>query len=559
MSTTKNGLIISCSLIIANGASAANIPDAGVLIQEVAPQSISQPSSKQPKIANSSSAQKLKDETPFAIESIELIGNETFSQDELEYTFQDVVGKTATLSKLQRVCDLIGQYYHDHGYPLVRALVPKQTLNGGVVKIQIIEPKLESTTSNNPSQSNVRLVDDTLLGIPIGQVINDKDLERTLLLLSDLPGTDIEASLKPGEKAGTTSLQVNVNKAPKVRSLAKLSNHGGESLNRERFTGILQVQNPLNIGDQLDLSIITSGELLNFGAIQYGAIINGQGTRISSGVSHLNYKLGNQLKSLDANGDATSANIAISHPFIRSYNDNVTGRLTFNYNQFNDQVDSTNTENDRDTKTVSVSLSGHHKGALTTKGKNYWSTTLVNGKLDINNAGALTQDALTSNAQGSFSALKLSFNHVEPINIDSSLTFSFNAQQASGNLDSSQKIVLGGPNSIRAYDSSALSGDTGYKASVSFKHIVARGSYGAIQGEIFADAGRVKLNKKPWGNSTSKNELSIQGAGVGVNWYAPDQWKINFLVASDIGNKPAELKGVDSNRVWLEVSKEFSH
>ncbi len=237
----------------------------------------------------------------------------------------------------------------------------------------------------------------------------------------------------------------------------------------------------------------------------------------------------------------------------------MTGRLTFNYDQFNDQVDSTNTENDRDTKTVSVSFSGHHKGALTTKGKSYWNTTLVNGNLDINNAAALTQDALTSNAKGSFNALKLSFNHIEPINNDSSLTFSFNAQQASGNLDSSQKMVLGGPNSIRAYDSSALSGDTGYKASISFKHIVTRGSYGAIQGEIFADAGRVKLNKKPWGNSTSRNELSIQGAGVGVNWYAPDQWRVNFLVASDIGNKPDELKDVDSSRVWLEISKEFSH
>ena len=559
MFTTNNKLIICIGFLVTYNANAANIPNSGSLIQEVAPEAIPSETITPPRITELNNGQKLKDETPFPIERILLVGNQTFSTESLETVYQESISNMMTLSQLQQICDLIGEYYHVHGYPLVRAVVPKQTLNNGTVKIQVIEPKLESTSTNNPSNRNTRLINETLGGLAIDKNIRDSELERTLLLLSDLPGTEIEASLKPGGQPGTTSLQIDVNDTLKVRSLVKLSNHGGESLNRERLTGIVQIQNPFNIGDQLDLSVITSGEPLGYGAIQYGAIINGQGTRISGGASHLEYKLGKDLKSLDAHGDVTTAYASISHPFIRSYDNNVNGQLTFNYNQFNDLIDSTNTENDRDINTVALSFSGRHNGAFSPQGKSYWSTTLINGKLDINNAASLTQDRLTSNAQGSFSALKFSFDHIEPISNDSSVTFSFDAQQANTNLDSSQKIVLGGPNSIRAYDSSAVSGDTGYSASLSYQHTLARGSFGPVPGQVFADAGSVKLNKKPWGNASSNNSLSIKGAGVGVNWYAPDQWRVKFLVASKVGDKPDELNDVDSSRAWFEISKEFAH
>ena len=61
-------------------------------------------------------------------------------------------------------------------------------------------------------------------------------------------------------------------------------------------------------------------------------------------------------------------------------------------------------------------------------------------------------------------------------------------QWANGNLDPSQKMVAGGPYTVRAYDMSAVTGDTGVQATVEWRHDLKHAWHGQWQPVVFLDA-----------------------------------------------------------------------
>ena len=86
-----------------------------------------------------------------------------------------------------------------------------------------------------------------------------------------------------------------------------------------------------------------------------------------------------------------------------------------------------------------------------------------------------------------------------------------NGQQASKNLDSSEKFVLGGINGVRAYPQGEASGDEGYKATLELRYNLMAN----LQGAVFYDMGEIAVNKAPFAVAASNNR-SLSGAGIGL-------------------------------------------
>ena len=123
------------------------------------------------------------------------------------------------------------------------------------------------------------------------------------------------------------------------------------------------------------------------------------------------------------------------------------------------------------------------------------------------------------------------------------------------NLDSSQKMTVGGAYSVRAYDVGAVSGDTGTQATLELRHDLQFGGTGRWQAVAFVDTANVKINKNPW--TTAANSANLSGVGVGVNWSGLEQWNAKAYVARPVGSTP-DVAGVStSTRTWLELNRGF--
>jgi hemolysin activation/secretion protein len=133
---------------------------------------------------------------------------------------------------------------------------------------------------------------------------------------------------------------------------------------------------------------------------------------------------------------------------------------------------------------------------------------------------------------------------------------SFSGQKASKNLHASERLVLGGPQGVRAYPPGEGLGDTGYLLTGELRYSISASPLpGIIKLVGFIDTGEVKVNERPFEPVPNRRRLS--GGGVGVNWDKPNDFSMRLSVAHRLGSEPANA---DSDRrvwLWLQLSKYF--
>lgn len=536
-------------------AGAVQTPDAGIILQQTEPALPAEPASNETGLEEKAPTDAV-DSKPFDVSSISISGNTLFDSTVLHALVKDAEGTSQTLLQVKALADRITDYYRNEGYPLSRAVIPQQSIENGLVQIQVIEARLGDVSIDNSSRVNDGLIESTAKQLTAGEAIAQESLERTLLLLNDLPGTNISANLSAGKEAGSTDLNVSATPAPMIAGRVTLDGYGNRFINRERIGASVSVFNPIGLGDVLSLSVITTGKRMQYGLIDYNLALNGYGTRLGASYGALHYALGDEISALRAHGQAQTGDLWVRHPFVRSAKANLYGTVKYNYADLEDRVDAAFIKNDRHVKTWSGILNGDFRDGAFGGGINSMSIQFTNGQVKFDDPIAEIADSVTANTDGSFSKWNINLNRLQAINAKTSLWLSISGQIAEDNLDSSQKMVFGGPFSVRAYDTGAISGDNGVIGTVELRRSLGN-FHGLIQGVAFADVGQVRVNDKPWATATGDNRASLSGVGLGVNWFGNKQWAAKASLATSTGSRADLTKDADNSIAWLEVSKGF--
>jgi hemolysin activation/secretion protein len=534
------------------------VPGAGNILQQMAPLTppALSPSGTGLTIERADGA-KLPPSAPFLVQTIQITGNTLFDTAALHALVADAQGQSLTLTQLGELAARITSYYQNKGYPLARAIIPAQTIAAGVVRIEVIEASYGKISLDNSSRVKDALLQATLATLQSGQVIGQTGLDHALLLVSDIPGVVAGATLKPGEVVGTSDLLVSTTPGPTVTGNMVLDNYGNRYTGRARIGGTVNVINPLQHGDVLSVSGLSSGSGMNYGRLGYETLLNGQGTRLGGAYSALRYALGEPLAALQANGSARVASLWAKHPLVRSRDVNLYGQLQFDSLQLRDRIDASAIKTDRDLENWTLSLAGDARDAFLSGGINTWSLGWTAGRVGFDNADAQVTDAGAAGTQGGFSKWNANLARLQSLSPQSALYLAVSGQWANGNLDASQKMTAGGPSTVRAYDVGALSGDTGYLATAELRHALGTAWGGQWQAVAFVDTARVTVNKNTWPGVTGANSATLSGAGVGLNWAGPQQWRVKTYIATRLGSAPTLVASSASTRAWVELSGGF--
>lgn len=533
---------------------AAGTPDAGSILQQVQPPAPPAPSSIQPELKiEPQGGIKLPPSAPFEVKAIRIEGNTLFDTATLHALVAEGEGKRLTLPQLGELAARITDYYHRHGYPLARAIIPAQTISDGVLVIRVIEARYGKIELDNRSRVNAPLLQATLAPLQSGQPIAEQEMNRALLLLSDIPGVEISAILKPGETVGTSDLLVEAAPSPTVIGNVRLDNYSNRYLGSVRLGGWVSLINPLHHGDVLSANLLSSGSGLAYGRVSYETLLNGRGTRVGGAYSALRYELGDTLTSLDAHGTAKIGSLWAKHTLMRGKEINLYAQLEYDDKQLRDRIDTTETRTDRHLDNWVLGLSGDLRGPLLSGGINTWSLSWTSGHLGFDDADAQAADAATARTQGRFSKWNATFSRLQNLTPKDALYITAAAQWADANLDSAEKLTVGGPYTVRAYDMGAASGDTGYLGTVELRHQLGALAGGQWQVLAFVDSAHVTVNEKPWVAGT--NNATLTGAGLGLNWISSSGWNVKAHIASRLGSTPELVSSTATTRGWLEISK----
>ena len=532
------------------------VPGAGSMLQQIQPITVpALAASETGLILEQQDGRQLPASPSFRVRTIQLTGHSVFPTATLLALVADAEGQSLTLPQLGAVVARLTDYYHRHGYALAQAIIPAQEIKDGIVVVEIIEARFGEIRLENQSRVKKALLQDTLATLASGQAISQPGLDHALLLLADIPGATVNAVVKPGAAYGTSDLVVGTGAGPGVSGFVVLDDYGNRYTGRPRITVTVNCNEPLHHGDVLSLSGLTSGRGINYGRLAYETLLNGEGTRVGGSYSLLNYELGGPLVSLQAQGTARLESLWVKHPFVRRRNFNLYGQLQYDGLQLHDHANAGAIRTDRQLDNGRISLAGDAREALLPGGITLWRLDQTAGRVDFENDAARLADTATARTGGGFSKWNLNLVHLQSLGVKDGLYLAFTGQWADGNLDSSEKMIGGGPYTVRGYDMGAVSGDEGRLGTVEWRHDLGFAWHSQWQAVAFFDRARMKLNHTVWG--TGPNRATLSGAGAGLNWVGPRQWSGKLCVAMPIGPAPVLVANTASVRLWLEISRGF--
>lgn len=486
---------------------------------------------------------------------------------ELQELVKGSVGKELSMVELRLVAALVTDYLRQKGYLLARAYLPKQDVTEGVIEIAVIAGRLEGDATIRMKEP-WRLREEVLKGYASrgsksGTPLNNQQLERSLLLMNDLPGISARGALEQGSSPGSTRFVIEAQEGPMLSGLIAADNFGN------RYTGVLRgtaqaaINDPLGLGDQMVISFVGAEKLAQWSA-SYALPLGNSGLRGEIAYTGLNYEIGKELSSLDADGQADTAMARIRYPWIRSRAFSLWQGLGYEFRYLEDRVAGNDTR-ERKLHIGATDLNASMYDTIGGGGLTNFRVAAAYGELDLTIATDAVADAAGPKAEGSYTKFNYSLSRLQHITKAVTLFASVSGQLSNNNLDSSEKFILGGPTGVRAYPVGEASGDEGHGMTLEARYdLPYKTSLGDVQLIGFYDAGKIRLHHETWTNSvvsaTGENDYWLKGGGLGLNLSKAGRYAARASWSHTIDDNPGRSTSgrnadgqKDDSRFWLQM------
>ena len=391
-------------------------------------------------------------------------------------------------------------------------------MTAGTVEISVLEGRigrvrLEVDPAAPIQESQVRAY---AAGIVPGEALHQATLGRAMLLLSDLPGIAAAASLEGGEASGSTDLVITVTPERPWSLAFDADNHGSRSTSEYRAGVQGRWNSPLRIGDNLDYRLqLGSGGGLQFGRVGYERPIGGDGHRISVALTRLEYALGKDFAALDATGTADVIDFTMTYPLIRSRSRNLFTKLMVQQKQLEDRFGAVLVVDNKRIRDLAFGLIYENSDRLLGGGYTSAGLTMLFGELRLGSAEQRAFDQAFRRTEGGFMHWNYNLSRLNVLTANTNFFVGLAGQVSNKNLDSAEKITLGGPRGVRAYAPSEATADEGHILNVELRYSPTQ----EVSLQSFYDWGRARLNHSPLPVDTV-NKVILRGYGVGAYWGA---------------------------------------
>lgn len=491
------------------------------------------------------------------VTQLKINGTDFYSEAQLLATTGFIPNTEMSLTDLQTMAGKITEFLRSQGEFLAQTYLPPQNIENGVVQMTVLLGQYGELKLKNNSRLSDSTANGIFKGLVAGEKISAAPLERHLLLLSDLPGVSIKSVLTPGASVGTSDLVLDIDNSQRVNGSIGANNHGNVYSGKNRLDASLSINELAGLGDVASVNVLSAGSGLNYARAAYQIQLGF--ARVGVAYSGLNYQLGKEFEAAKFKGNAQIASVYGSYPLLRSRQKNLSAQLAYDSKSFEDKQDATTpgTRDERKAQVLMASLTGDYNSGAENLFRGNYALTYTRGNIDLNTADVRANDAISTQRNGHFSKLNYSVSHQQNIASSVSLYASLSGQLASKNLDGSEKMSLGGANSVRAYPSGEANADQGYALTLEARKQLALGSIKNLQLIGFIDTGSVSINKNPWLAVTTPNHKTLSGTGIGLNWVSNNNLVIKAYYAVKIGNTAATSAPDASSRFWLQASFYF--
>lgn len=475
----------------------------------------------------------------FQVHSFRFVGHTAFPAQRLKQVVARFVDLELNLYDLNLAADAVTEFYHDRGYSLARAVIPAQRVDDGVVTIAVVEGRVGKVLFAGNKSYDDAFLRGRVGHLAGGSLVTTDRMERSLLLLNDLPGLKARATLSPAADFGASDVLVRVEEQ-RLAANVILDNAGRRETGTWRLDAGLEINNLLGQGEQLSLRALTTDHrLMKYGKVGFAVPLDGDGLKLSASHSNVRYDVAGTFAALGMEGSARTTEAALQYPLTRSRGKNETLSLALKSTHLVQKVMSVETSNVR----VPMLVGGY---VLNRIGND---ASVSNLSIQVASNFRRNMSGLSQTAQ-QFRG-EVDGNYLLPLDRQWDVYLRAAVAYSPDRLPDSEKYAIGGPGSVRAYRASELRGDSGAQATLEFRR---RLKLGTMPGTLalFGDTGRA-VYKMP---GFSDGWESIAAWGAGVSLYPARQTVFKVEAAVPGGGRYRAADG-RRGRIWASINTSF--
>lgn len=470
-----------------------------------APVELFQPTQKVP--ANAASIN-------FTLKQIVIDDLRAYPENELRPLYAAMLGREITFDEIYTLANNLTAHYRNDGYILSQVIVPAQSIEGGVVRLQAIEGYIDQVKFDGVEVEPGDLLQVYAKKIQAQRPLRAATLERYLLLMNDLPGAFVRATLLPSQsQRGAADMLLQVVKRKALGGFS-IDNRGSEALGFARYMADGELNSLFGLHEKISLRVASSGDKrLEYESVSYEQAIGQEGGKLNLTLNRVRStpNLANSFILLDTDVASDSATLNYLHPLLRSRSENFYVRAGLS--AYNGQ-----------SKLFGVRETEERIRALRV-GVNYDLADRFNGVniLDLEYAQGLsalgasrTGDTLLSRTTGhpNFRKISLYAARLQGLSENWSLLSALSGQYAFNDVLSPELYSFGGEQFGRGYNASELTGDHGAAAKLELRFRLPQTFLDQSVLYGFYDVGTVR-QRSPGGLAASQSAAS---AGIGTRF-----------------------------------------
>jgi len=500
------------------------------------------------------------------IKDFDFIGNKVITTEALSMLVAPYKNKNLSMTDLENIRLLIGDYYRQQGF-WASVIYGDQDFADNILVVDIFEAKVGSIlheSDDEPRFPRERIIAFIERNQDKGQSIKIKDLDYSIQDLNSVAGIFSSITLRPGTEVGESDIVVQTTNTPYFSGSLLVDNHGSRSTGYERGLLMLDVNSPFKLGEKFNFMYLATTEINYWGAGISYPLFN-DSTKISYNYTTLDYDLGKPYGSLKGYGDSETHSGSITRNLWRQGSFQLSGTGSYAYRTYYNFASGVETS-DKNIKAWTVTLDAAFQDNFASGGINIASLATIIGRLDLSGTPSdYLVDSTTAKTNGSFEKLSASYIRIQRMTDKDSLWLTLTGQYAfDNNLDSAEKMSLGGATGVRAYPTSEANGDHGFMIQAEVRHAFNP----FVTAKVFYDWGQIYQYANTWANwnssSGTPNQYQLKGAGIGILYQAFETVSVDAMLATKIGNNKGEdSSGKDNDgtdwgtRGWISITKTF--
>ena len=263
----------------------------------------------------------------------------------------EIIGKPQSVNALYSIALEIEKEFNDKGYPLVRVILPVQELEQeqATIFFKVINGFIEKIDLSKVPKKQILRTYAYLKPLVNKKSLRLKDMERQLLLASNIAGIKLSSSLASGTKEGATRLIIEADHKVLSGGL-NFDNTQSKELGRQQGQARAVISSPLGLGETISMYGLSRPTFKGMSGTGIEVPIRAGGVSISvpvgdkgmtAGVSYLESmtRPGGDVSELGLEANMKSATATVSYPLIYQRNVAFLSRVSLSWT---DEVQQTN-------------------------------------------------------------------------------------------------------------------------------------------------------------------------------------------------------------------------